>query len=75
MTATHRRLAPELQSLLRVGQLTRPYSTTLRNLRSPQESIPEEILGQLDWKKPLENSVNSYDRHFAVSTGQYTHSK
>lgn len=34
-------------------------------------SIPQEILDQLDFKKPLANSVNIYDRHFSVSTGQY----
>lgn len=39
--------------------------------QSSHVAIPEEILNQLDRKKPLENSVNLYARHFALSTGQY----
>jgi (2Fe-2S) ferredoxin len=33
--------------------------------------IPQDIVDQLDLKKPLANSINRYTRHFSVSTGQY----
>lgn len=41
------------------------------SLRSLSTSVPQDILDQLDQKKPLANSVNLYSRHFSVSTGEY----
>ena len=48
---------------------TRSFKTHASKLST---AIPNEILNQIDYIKPLANSINLYDRHVAVSTGTYT---
>jgi hypothetical protein len=65
------RMTMELRHLLRDAKRRRSFSVfPERYEQYTQFSVPEEVLSQIDQKKPLENSINSYARHFALSTGQ-----
>lgn len=57
-----------------VSRVLLPYQTpfshpSIRRVSTTQ--IPQDILEELDLKKPLANTINRYTRHFSLSTGLY----